>query len=86
MILIVLIVSGLSRSQESLLELAANKSRGKMRNRRKQSSNGIIEREERGGGIIQSAGSSHIRDSLVTLVCVLLEPLQKIFPFIETHG
>ena len=52
MILIVLIVSGLSRSQESLLELAANKSRGKMRNRRKQSSNGIREgeeREERGG-------------------------------------
>ena len=50
MILIVLIVSGLSRSQESLLELAANKSRGKMRNRRKQSSNGIIEREGGEGG------------------------------------
>ena len=56
-----------------------------MRNRRKQSSNGMILEEggggegRRGGDNPATAGSSHIRDSLVPLLYFLLE---NTFPFI----
>ena len=53
-----------------------------MRNRRKQSSNGGREGGKEGGDNPPTAGSSHIRDSLVPLLYFLVE---NMFPFIGKY-